>query len=46
MEELRFITGVLLVVILACFTIFMVGSLAFVAYMAIDNWLYERRRKK
>lgn len=45
MEELRFIAGVLLVVILVCFVIFMVGSLAFVAYMAIDNWRWKHRSK-
>ena len=46
MEELRFITSVLLVVILACFTIFMVGSLVCIGYLVIDEWLYEHRRKK
>lgn len=46
MEELAFITTILLVVILACFAIFMVVSLVYVGYLVVDEWLYERRRKK
>lgn len=45
MEELGFITTILLVVILACFAIFMVGSLVCIGYLVIDEWLCERRRK-
>ena len=45
MEELAFITTILLVAIIACFVIFMVGSLVYIGYLVIDEWLYEHRRK-
>ena len=46
MEVLKFIAAILLVVILACFTIFMIALAVFIIQQAIDEWRQERRRKK
>ena len=46
MEVLKFIAAILLVAILACFTIFMITLAVFIIQQAIDEWRRERRRKK
>jgi len=45
MEALKFIAGILLVVILACFTIFMIALAVFIIQQAISEWRWEHRRK-
>ena len=45
MEALKFIAGILLVVILACFTIFMISLVVFIIQQAIAEWRWEHGRK-
>ena len=34
------------VIIILCMAIFSIAGVAYIVYLVIDNWLYERRRKK
>ena len=46
MEVLKFIAAISLVAIIVCFAILTISLVVFIIQLAIDEWRWERRRKK
>lgn len=44
-DILGWVTAIASVIIVVCIAIYLIAGIVYVAYMAIDNWRWKRRRK-